>query len=101
MPDHFKKITQSDLFFPFEKSLHLLIESGIPFEVRTTVHSDLISEKEIRMMIVYLEKNNYVGNYYLQFFVNGVPTLEKLDYSHRELEQHNLSTAGIKVHYRG
>lgn len=101
LPAHFEKITQSDLFSPFEKSLHLLIESGIPFEVRTTVHSDLMPEKEIRMMIGHLEKNNYSGNYYLQFFVNGVPTLEKLDYSNRELEPLTLSTARIKVHFRG
>lgn len=101
MPAHFEKITQSNLFVPFEKSLQLLIKSEIPFEVRTTVHSDLISEKDIRMMIDYLEQRNYAGNYYLQFFVNGVPTLEKLGHSYRELEQLSLSTTRIKVAFRG
>lgn len=101
MPSHFEKITQSKLFLPFEKSLQLLIKSKLPFEVRTTVHSDLISEKEIRLMMDYLENNNYIGDYYLQFFVNEVTTIEKLGYSFRELDGKNLSTENIHVHYRG
>ena len=101
LPIHFEKITQSNLFLPFEKSLLLLLQSGIPFEVRTTVHSDLISEKELRMMMEYLEKNNYQGNYYIQYFKNDVPTIEKLGHSFRELEGVSLSTKKIKVHIRG
>ncbi|MFV8327824.1 anaerobic ribonucleoside-triphosphate reductase activating protein [Flavobacterium sp. ZS1P14] len=101
MPSYFEKITQSNLFLPFEKSLHLLIESGLSFEVRTTVHSDLISQKDVRMMIDYLENNNYFGAYYLQYFVNDVPTLDKLGYSFRELENTTLSRKRIKVHFRG
>lgn len=101
IPVHFEKITQSNLFLPFEKSLHLLVESGLPFEVRTTVHSDLIDRKHIQAMIQYLEKQHYQGNYYIQHFVNGVTTLEKLGYSMRELEKENLSTARIKVYFRG
>ena len=101
MPSHFEKITQSKLFLPFEQSLQLLIKNGLPFEVRTTVHSDLISEKEMRLMIRYLETNNYNGNYYLQYFVNEVATIEKLGYSFRELEGISLSTENIQVHYRG
>jgi pyruvate formate lyase activating enzyme len=101
MPSSFEKITQSNLFLPFEKSLHLLIESGLPFEVRTTVHSDLINENQLRTMVDYLERNNYEGDYYIQFFVNDVPTLEKLGYSFRELENIIFSTTKIKVHFRG
>jgi len=101
MPSQFEKITQSDLFQPFEKSLQLLIKNKLSFEVRTTVHSDLINEKDIRLMIEYLENNNYVGNYYLQHFVNGVETLGPLGYSNRALENEILSTEKIKVYFRG
>ena len=101
MPAHFEKITQSNLFLSFEKSLHLLVESGLPFEVRTTVHSDLIDTNHMQAMIRYLEQQNYQGNYYIQHFVNGANTLEKLGYSVRELEKENLSSARIKVHFRG
>lgn len=100
LPSHFEKITQSELFEPFKKSLHLLLKSPIKFEVRTTVHSDLIDEKEARMMIRYLENNNYTGNYYIQYFKNDVETLGNLGYSTRNLNPETLSTTTIKVHFR-
>ena len=100
LPSHFEKITQSELFQPFEKSLHLLLKSPIKFEVRTTVHSDLIDEKEARMMVHYLENNNYTGNYYIQYFKNDVETLGNLGYSTRNLNPETLSTTTIKVHFR-
>ncbi|GEL09619.1 pyruvate formate lyase activating enzyme [Flavobacterium glycines] len=101
LPEHFEKITQSLLFSPFEKSLHLLLESPLPFEVRTTVHSELLTEKDIQQMIVYLEKKNYTGNYYIQHFVNDIKTLGKLGHSFRELDSKKLSTPKINVHFRG
>lgn len=101
LPSHFEKITQSELFQPFEKSLHLLLKSQVKFEVRTTVHSDLIDEKEARMMVHYLENNNYTGNYYIQYFKNDVETLGDLGYSSRNLNPETLSTTTIKVHFRG
>lgn len=101
MPANFEKITQSKLFIPFEKSLLLLLQSRIPFEVRTTVHSDLLTKNDIQEMISYLEKVGYEGNYYIQYFVNGVPTIEQLEHSFKELENENLSTEKIKVHFRG
>ena len=62
MPGNFEKITQSKLFIPFEKSLLLLLQSGIPFEVRTTVHSDLLNKKDIQeISSQYLIKINLIG----------------------------------------
>lgn len=101
LPSEFEKITQSALFDAFEKSLQIVLENQLPFEVRTTIHSDLIPEKDIRKMIGYLEAHNYTGNYYLQHFVNEVPTLEKLGYSNKKIEEKTLSTETIKVHFRG
>lgn len=97
LPEHFEKITQSTLFSAFEKSLHLLLESRLPFEVRTTVHSELIREKDIQLMIAYLENKKYSGTYYIQHFVNDVKTLGKLGHSFRELDSQKLSTSKIKV----
>jgi pyruvate formate lyase activating enzyme len=101
MPAKFQKITQSNLFDSFDKSLLLLLQSKIPFEVRTTVHSDLLKKNDIREMITYLENKGYEGNYYIQFFVNNTTTIEKMGHSFKELETENLSTHKIKVHFRG
>lgn len=101
MPENFEKITQSKLFIPFEESLVLLLQSKISFEVRTTVHSELLKKNDIQQMISYLEKIGYKGNYYIQHFVNGATTIEKLGHSFKDLENENLSTQKIKVHFRG
>ena len=101
MPSDFEKITQSQLFIPFEKSLKLLLQNKIAFEVRTTVHSDVLKKEDIRKMINYLENTGYTGNYYIQHFVNGAPTIQKLGHSFKELENENLSTEKIKVCFRG
>lgn len=101
MPNHFEKITQSNLFKSFENSFKSLTKTKFPFEVRTTVHSDLIDLKQMQSMIAYLEDIHYEGNFYIQFYVNNSNTLAKLGYSNRELERELLSTDKIKVYFRG
>ena len=97
LPNTFEKITQSNLFASFEQSLKLLLSHSVPFEVRTTIHSDLISKEDLTAMIHYLEQKGYQGQYYIQYFVNEAPTLEKMGYSHRELDSESLSTANIQI----
>jgi pyruvate formate lyase activating enzyme len=65
------------LFDEFEHSLELLLASTIPFEVRTTYHSELISDVELNEMIHFLEYKEYKGNYYIQYFQNNVETIRK------------------------
>ncbi|MCM0668845.1 anaerobic ribonucleoside-triphosphate reductase activating protein [Flavobacterium tyrosinilyticum] len=100
LPHTFKKLTQSGLFSEFEKSLEILIQSNIPFEVRTTFHSSLIKENDFVKMIEYLETKNFEGNYYIQHFMNNVPTLSKLDDSSKEIQLKKFSTPKIKVIFR-
>ena len=54
LPNTFEKITQSNLFDTFEQSLELLLSHSVPFEVRTTIHSDLISKENLTAMIRFL-----------------------------------------------
>ena len=42
----FQTVTKTDLFSKFENSFAMLQESEIPFEIRTTFHSDLILEAD-------------------------------------------------------
>lgn len=100
MENDFEKITKSNLFQPFEKSLKLLLEIKIDFEVRTTVHSDLIDTTKLQEMIRYLENKNYHGNYYIQHFVNGVSTLGNLAHSSNKTVKKGLDTPKIKVCFR-
>ena len=89
------------MIVPFEKSLLLLLQSGLSFEVRTTVHSELLSKKDIQEMLSYLENAGYTGDYYIQYFVNEVTTIGELGHSFKDLETENLSTEKIKVCFRG
>jgi pyruvate formate lyase activating enzyme len=93
----FQAITKSDLYEPFEKTLDLILKAEIPFEVRTTYHSDLLEEEDLREMIHFLESKNYTGNYYIQYFKNNVETLSKLEHSTNRVDYEKLSTPTIKI----
>jgi pyruvate formate lyase activating enzyme len=93
----FKAVTKSDLYAPFEKTLDLILKANIPFEVRTTYHSDLLTEEDMAAMVHFLETKNYVGNYYIQYFRNNVNTLGKLERSNNKIDCKKLSTPSIKI----
>lgn len=75
-PSHkFAGITKADSFADFNNTLKLLVQSQFAFEVRTTVHTDLLNIQDIQHMSDYLESIGYTGNYYLQNYVNDSKTL--------------------------
>ena len=67
--DKFLKITHSNRYDEFSKTLDLLINSNIKFEVRTTLHNDLLNEDDINTIIDDLLQREYKNNYYLQKFL--------------------------------
>jgi pyruvate formate lyase activating enzyme len=100
LPSKFQYITQSKLYAVFKQSLEILLANTIPFEVRTTYHSELLDEEDIKKMIVFLETHHYVGNYYIQHFRNNTKTLGNLSYSKKNILEKNLSTTTINVVFR-
>ena len=68
--EKFKFITNSNLYDEFIKTLKFLINLNFPFEVRTTLHSDLLDENDISTMAKTLENLGYKNNYYLQNFLD-------------------------------
>lgn len=77
-PEKFKKVTGIDKFKDFEKTLSLLCsQDKVPFEVRTTVHTDLMNEADISSIIHDLDNKKYSGTFYVQNFCsdNNRPTL--------------------------
>lgn len=97
LENRFYDITKSNLFSGFESSLTLLINADIEFEVRTTVHTNLLTRRDLTKMIAFLEKKGYRGTYYIQNFINHTGTLGDLGYSPKKINYQGLSTAHIKV----
>jgi pyruvate formate lyase activating enzyme len=95
----FKSITESRFYEQFLECLSILQLSKTPFEVRTTIHSELLDKEDLLQMIQVLTSQNYTGNYYLQPFRNGVETLKKMNVSLNKAFTH-LSTPTIWVQMR-
>jgi pyruvate formate lyase activating enzyme len=89
----FNEITQSDLYTEFDKTLNYLIKSKFPFEVRTTVHSELLDENDIQLMAQKLEASGYRGKYFLQNYVNNAVTIGNVNNSKKNyLNIENIET---------
>jgi len=95
--ERFKHITVSNLFGAFEETYALLQANKIPFEVRTTVHSELLSLEDLQEMISYLENKKYVGTYYLQSALNDERTLVDLPRSSYPLQLERLVSDNFNI----
>lgn len=73
----YKTVTKSSLYDPFMVTLKLLIRSGVPFEVRTTAHRNLLTIHELRDMRTLLNDNGYQGDLYIQNAVNHTKYLDE------------------------
>lgn len=97
LKDRFHKVTGSDHFHEFEKTLDLLLNAQIPFEVRTTVHSNLLDENELIRMADYLKQKGYSGTYYLQRFFNNTPTLGQMENDYEDIPLESLQKCGVRA----
>lgn len=92
-PHNFKKVTGVDKYDAFTKTLDLLCnQNDIPFEVRTTVHTDLTDEKDVQNIIDDLDQRGFNGHYYVQNFRadNDRPILGSL-----KRQKHVLNTEAL------
>ncbi|WP_144605813.1 anaerobic ribonucleoside-triphosphate reductase activating protein [Algoriphagus algorifonticola] len=78
LPEKYWEITRSDLFWSFEKTLEIMVSSSVPFEVRTTVHSEQLRASDLDAMNTWLRGKGYFGSYYLQPFRGDKQTLGDL-----------------------
>jgi pyruvate formate lyase activating enzyme len=69
--EKFFEITKYKKFSRFEQSLKILCENKVPFEVRTTIHLDLMQEEDVNKIIKDLEEKKFKGKYFLQNFIDG------------------------------
>lgn len=66
--EKFTKITHSNKYDEFSKTLDYLLNEFEDFEVRTTLHSDLLNTNDINEIIKDLTSRGYNKNYYIQMF---------------------------------
>ncbi len=66
---NFNKITKSYFYDKFIQSLDVLLNSSVDYEVRTTLHKDLLNENDINEMQETLHKIGYKNDYFIQNFL--------------------------------
>jgi pyruvate formate lyase activating enzyme len=91
-PSKFETTTHHKNFDAFNESLMLLINSDLDFEVRTTVHTDMLDENDINMIIEDLHVKNYRGTYYIQNFLYDENTIGKLKQPLKPLDTSKLKS---------
>ncbi len=87
----FSGITHSNKFSLFGKTLDYLINIDFPFEVRTTIHSDLLDEKDINFICKDLKQRGYNRKYYLQNFADTGDNIGKITQSSKTFDKSLLS----------
>lgn len=88
--EKFKEITKSNFYENFLKSLNILKNHNINYEVRTTLHADLLNEEDINKMQTVLVENGYNKDYYIQNFLE-VENLGNLKSSKNYFDKSKLS----------
>jgi len=76
--EKFLQITHSNKYDEFCKTLDLLIQNKIEFEVRTTLHNDLLNVNDINLIIDDLTTRGYKNNYYIQEFLDTGTSIANL-----------------------
>lgn len=89
-------------YFNFKNTLNFLNNSSVPFEVRTTVHTDIITEEDIMEIIKDLDSIGYSGNYYIQFHFKSAPeTISNVRSNPRPFNTEKITgTDKITIKYR-
>ena len=90
-PYKYKEITKSTKFNEFSKSLQYLISSNIDFEVRTTLHADLLNEDDINEIIKDLDSRGYKSSYFIQEFMYTNSNIGNIDAPIKDFDRDRLS----------
>lgn len=91
----FEQITHSIIskFDTFEQTIDYLIQSNFDYEVRTTIHRDLLDEDDINFIIDDLKKRGYSKKYYLQEFLDTTSNIGNIKSSYKVFNRELLSNS--------
>ncbi|MDA3947010.1 MAG: anaerobic ribonucleoside-triphosphate reductase activating protein [Helicobacteraceae bacterium] len=95
----FYAITKNKNFSDFDKSLALLLKESVCFEVRTTLHSDLLNVEDINEIAHDLEQRGYSGTYYIQDFIQDVTTIGEIANPQTDFDK-NKVVSKLPIEYR-
>jgi len=95
----FTQITHSNKFDEFSKTLDFLIGGTIEFEVRTTLHSDLLSVDDINEIIVDLKSRGYKNRYYIQEFLDTGVNIGDIKAPSKKLDR-SLLCSDLEITFR-
>ncbi len=87
----FQNITKVMKYENFQNTLNYLININFDFEVRTTLHNDLLNVEDINFMIDHLKEVGYKKNYYIQNFLYTPDNLGGLKESTSSFDKEKLS----------
>lgn len=98
--EKFEKIAHLDAYSSFKECLKLLVSChSIPFEIRTTYHSNLLNPADILTMLEDLTANGYSNNFYIQNYRNYQNTIKPLPDS-SALHPNDFSPNMTKIIFR-
>lgn len=66
----FRRVAGANLYENFMQTLEFLLARDFKFEVRTTVHADILSEADVSRMAEILFESGYKRDYFLQKFLD-------------------------------
>ena len=89
--EKFVRITHSNSYDKFSNTLNMLLKNSIAFEVRTTLHNDLLSVDDINSIIDDLIQRGYYKKYYLQKFLDTQTNIANLQKSSKIFDKSKLS----------
>lgn len=103
-PVKFKLVTGVEKYEFFNQTLDILCnQSKVPFEIRTTVHTDLMNEDDVNSIIRDLESRGYTGTHAIQNFRHSDdrPTLGFMKPQSRILERDNIyHPSAFRIEFR-
>ncbi|MCK4874383.1 MAG: anaerobic ribonucleoside-triphosphate reductase activating protein [Sulfurimonas sp.] len=89
--DKFTQITHSNKYDDFLKTLDMLIDVSMDFEVRTTIHNNLLDVDDINEIIQELKDRGYNKKYYLQGFLDTGTNIANLGAPTKRFDKSLLS----------
>ncbi|BAK73445.1 radical SAM domain-containing protein [Arcobacter sp. L] len=95
----FSQITATNFYEKVIDTIKYLIKIGFDFELRTTINTRLLDEKDINFMIETISCLNYKGIYYLQNFIETSSNIGNIKKS-RLIDKSLIDSKNLVIQYR-